>query len=847
MKTLVGLAIRTPAEHAWQLRRDIRYGLRVLARSPGFTSVALVSLSLATAIGACAYTEMYEFILRDIPGVASPGELVALQVPTSYPNYRRYRELNDLFSSTLAYVAPVPFGVTIAGRTERIWGHLVTPSYFTTLGVRPEMGHFFGPEYEKPGQAPAVVVSHRFWRDHLGADPSIIGKALQVNGNPCTVLGVGPNEFLGASPALFVSDLWLPLSAGGAIAPELAGNALERRDLPMFQVVGRLRPGVSEGRAEIELDAVTRKIEQDYGDLRQSDKTLRTLLVPAGKILPIRTKDRPIFSQFFVIMAGLVMLIAAANVANMMLARATARRKEIAVRLSLGASRIRLVRQLLTECMLVAAGAGAIGFLIAKWLMLGTSRMRLPYPMPIVYDMNPDWRALLFTLGLTVFTGLAFGLVPALQATRTDLTPALKEGGLVRVPRFRRLSLRNGLLLAQISGSLMLLLVVGILALGIQTTLGVQEGFNPRDLYLVSLDPVRDGYSGPQAAAFFERLLERVKHNPAILSAAVTDTTPVAMNGAASVHLSSGNTIQGALRYVVGRDYFDTTGIPILRGRSFRREDSHVVIATAELVRQLWKRTDPVGRRIEIATGDVAPPAISVPGTFDYNPGALDNGPQMFEVIGVAGDVTEDLAMKKPKATVYFPLRDADYARPSLRGITLIVRGEPGADAITAVQREIAAIDSHITPFNARSMTEQVAQFVSPLRTAAWTYYCIGIFGLVLACVGLGGVTAYSVTQRRHEIGIRIALGARAADVLGLVMKEGAVIVVLGTIAGLAAGWAALRLMSGLFQTVATVSTSDPVLVLGATLLLAGVALIACYLPARKSATIDPAVALRQE
>jgi predicted permease len=847
MKTLVDLAIRTPAEHASQLRRDIRYGLRVLARSPGFTSIALISLSLATAIGACAYTEMYEFILRDIPGVASPGELVALQVPTSYPNYRRYRELNDLFSSTLAYVAPVPFGVTIAGRTDRVWGHLVTPSYFTTLGIRPEMGHFFGPEYEKPGQAPAVVVSHRFWRDHLGADPSIIGKALRVNGNPCTVLGVGPSEFLGASPALFVADLWLPLSAGGAIAPELAGNALERRDLPMFQVVGRLRPGVSEGRAEIELDAVTRKIEQDYGDLRQSDKTLRTLLVPAGKILPIRTKDRPIFSQFFVIMAGLVMLIAAANVANMMLARAAARRKEIAVRLSLGASRMRLVRQLLTECMLVAAGAGAIGFLIAKWLMHGTSRMRLPYPMPIAYDMNPDWRALLFTLGLTVFTGLAFGLIPALQATRADLTPALKEGGLVRVPRFRRLSLRNALLLAQVSGSLMLLLVVGILALGIQTTLGVQEGFNPRDLYLVSLDPVRDGYSGQQGAAFFERLLERVKRNPAILSAALTDTTPVAMNGAASVHLSSGNTIQWALRYVVGRDYFDTTGIPILRGRSFRREDSHVVIATAELVRQLWKGADPVGRRIEIATGDVVPPAISVPGTFDYNPGALENGPQMFEVIGVAGDVTEDLAMKKPKPTVYFPLRDADYARPSLRGITLIVRAEPGADAITAVQREIAAIDSHITPFNARSMSEQVAQFVSPLRIAAWTYYCIGIFGLILACVGLGGVTAYSVTQRKHEIGIRIALGARAADVLGLVMKEGAVIVVLGTIAGLAAGWAALRLMAGLFRTVATVSTSDPVLVLGATLLLAGVALIACYLPARKSATIDPAVALRQE
>jgi predicted permease len=845
-RILLDLAIRIPAEHASELRRDIRYGLRVLARSPGFTSVALISLALATAIGTTAYTEMNALVLRDVPGVPNPEELVALQLPTSYPNYRRYRELNDLFSSTLAYVAPVPFGVMLAGRTERVWGHLVTPSYFSMLGIHPGMGRF-GPEYDEPGQAPAAVVSDRFWRDHLGADPLIIGKALRVNGNPCTVIGIGPADFLGASPALFGADLWLPLSAGAAIAPELSGNPLERHDLKMFQVVGRLRPGITEASAAAELNAVARKLEQDYGDLNQRDKTLRTLLVPGGKILPIRKQDRPVFTEFFIVMAGLVILIAAANVANMMLARATARRKEIAVRLAIGATRGRLIRQLLTECMLIALGAGSLGFLISTWMMHAFSGIRLPYPMPISYEMHPDWRALLFTLALTVFTGFAFGLVPALQATRTDVTPALKEGGLVRLRRFRRLSFRNLLLLAQVSGSLTLLLIVGLFALGIQTTIGIQEGFNPRDLYLISLDPVRDGYSGEQAATFFENLLERVKRNSGVVSAALTDTTPVAMNGGASVHVVSTSTIQSALRYVVGRDYFETTGIPILRGRAFRRDDSHAVIVTKELVGQLWKGADPVGRRIEIAAGDVAPPAVSVPGTFDYNRGPLESGPQMFEVIGVAGDVTEDLAMKKPKPTVYFPLGRNDYARPSLRGVTLILRAAPGVDAISAVQREIAAIDSKLTPFNARSMAEQVAQFVSPLRTAAWSYYCVGIFGLILACVGLAGVTAYSVTQRRHEIGIRLALGARASDVLGLVMKESGAIVILGTVVGLAGGWAAIRLMSSLFQIGATISTSDPLFIFGATLLLAGVALIACYLPARKTTAIDPAVALRQE
>ena len=470
VRLLADIAIRVPIEHLAELRQDVRYGLRMLAASPGFTLVALVSLSLGIAVATCAYSEVNGLILRNLPGVPKPQELVALEAPTSYPNYQRYRERTDLFSSTLAYVAPVPFGVSLGGHTERIWGHLVTPSYFATLGVRPTLGRFFDPRAEQSGQAPVIVVSYRFWQEYLGSGLAVIGSTLRINGQPCTVIGVGPGNFLGASPGFFPADIWIPVSVSARIAPELADNALERRDVAMFQMVGRLRPGVTAESAQAALDSVARQIEQDYGDAGRERGGRRVSLVPGGKLLPIRKRDRPFFMEVLLLLGGLVLLIACANAANMMLARAKDRRREIAVRLSLGASRVRLIRQLLTESMLVAAGAGVLGFILTVWLMHLGSQTKMPYPMPVSFDLNPDWHALLFALAVTGLAGLGFGLAPALQATRADLTPALKEGGNIQLRRYRRLSLRNGLMLCQMAGSLTLLLLTGFLGLGIQTT-----------------------------------------------------------------------------------------------------------------------------------------------------------------------------------------------------------------------------------------------------------------------------------------------------------------------------------------------------------------------------------------
>ncbi len=831
------------------LRQDIRHGLRVLAGSPGFTSVALISLTLGIAIATSAYSEMNGMILRDLPAVPNPDSLVALQLPASYPSYKRYRELTGVFSSTLAYLAPVPFGVSIKGHTERTWGHLVTPSYFSTLGVRPALGRLFDQAQEQPGQSPAVVVSYRFWQNHLASDPSIIGKTLRINGHGCAVIGVGPKEFLGASPVLFVADLWMPLSTDASIAPELAGNALERRDLTMFQMVGRLKPGVAIARAEAELNTVAGRLaqaEEFQADRREQGRSVT--LVSGGKMLPIRKQDLPFFKEFLMVMAGLVVLIACSNVANMMLAKSAGRRREIAVRLALGASRARLIRQLMTESMLVAVCAGALGFIASAWLMRWASQMRMPLPIPVSFDMNPDMRVLMFTLALTVFTGLVFGFAPALETTRTDLTPALKQGSDIQLRRRRRWSLRNGLVLCQMAASLMLLLITGYMGLGIQSSLGFQQGFNPRNLYLIALDPIRDGYSTARATAFFEKLLGRVRRLPVVTAASLTDTVPVAMAGNAGVTFSiAGAGMQPALRHIVGEGYFQTAGIPILLGREFRKEDRTAAIVSEELVRRLWHGRNALGQHIEIGNGDVSPALGALPGTFDLRPELLGSGRCTYEVVGVAKDLAEDFVAQKRHPVIYFPLRDSDFARPSLRGVTLMVRAVPGADAIGAVRREIAAMDPSLTPFNARSMQEQTDEFMSPLRAASWTYGLIGAFGLILASVGLAGVTAYAVSQRGREIGIRVALGAQKSDVLTLVLKEGVLLVTVGTVVGLAAAWAGIRVLSGLFFTVASVQNSDPLLLVGAPLLLAVLALLACYLPARKSMRIDPAVALRQE
>ncbi|HEV2395438.1 MAG TPA: ABC transporter permease [Candidatus Sulfotelmatobacter sp.] len=838
--------------------QDISRSVRGLVGSPGFTAVALLSLSMGICIAACAFSEMNGIVLRNLPVVSKPDELVALELPVTYPEFKRYRERSDAFVGAAAYIAPVPFTLSFTGHKERVWGHLVSSSYFSTLGVGPAMGRLFGAAEEEPGTTPDVVLSYRFWEKQLGRAP-VVGKTLQVNGRPCTVVGIGPKNFLGASPALYVADLWIPVTVGSQLAPELENDALNRNDLALFHMIGRLKPGISSEHAESELDAVAKQLERDNGLPTNLEKGRLVTLSEGGKLLPLRKQDLPFFTSFFLIMAGLVMLIACANVANMMLARSTRRRREIAVRLALGAGRGRILRLLATESMLIAGGAGVLGFAMSIWLMDLSSHLRMPFPIPVSYDLRPDWRVLLLTLAISALAGFGFGLIPAIRVTKENLVPALKEGGTVLLPRFRRLTMRNVLMVAQVAGSLTLLVILGLLSLGIQTTLGIQAGFNPRGLYMVSLDPVRDGYSGGQAAAFLHKVLERVKTMPAVSSATLTETVPVSLGVSAlrfwdgASERDNSQELHDALKYTVGKEYFDTTGIPILQGRGFRSGDdndsSTAVIVSEEVVREYWTGQNPLGRRIHVENAEAFGPKI-VPGSIDYRAAVPKGAPRSYEVIGVAGDVANDLVINKKRPAVYFPLRNTDVSSPSLEGITLLVRATPGSKVLDMLRHEISTVDANAVLFDARSMNEHIADFIAPLRSAAWTYGIIGIFGMVLASVGLAGMTAYSVVQRRREIGIRMALGARKGDVVRTVMKQGMLLIAIGTTIGFGCAWAGSRMLSAMNASVGQVTArnaSDPIVLFGAPLLLGTVALLACYLPARKSSRIEPLSALHEE
>jgi putative ABC transport system permease protein len=495
---------------------------------------------------------------------------------------------------------------------------------------------------------------------------------------------------------------------------------------------------------------------------------------------------------------------------------------------------------LLTESLLAAAGAALPGILLSYWLIHLQSGLKMPLLIPVTFDLHPDWRVLVATIVFTGFTALLFGLVPALQAAKVDIATAIRP--------VRRWRVRNLLMVSQFAGSLTLLVILGLLSVGIQSTLGVAAGFHPRNLSLISLDPVRDGLTAAQTSAFFERLLDRVQRSRAVTAACLTETVPVSM-GSANMRVESVN----AIRHVVGKGYFDTTGIPILMGRTFNRQDevnpTPSVIVSQAFLSDFAIGNDTYGRQIEIGNDSVAPDRI-LPGTFDYRQGVPESRGRTFLVVGVVGDVSEGLVAQKPKPVIYFPLRQGDYATPPAQGITLIVRGVPGVDAIEAARREIAAVDSNVRPFNMRTMDDQIDQFMAPLRSASWTYRVVGIFGLLLSAVGLAGMTGYSVAQRTREIGIRVALGARRGNVLRLVMREGVLLVAAGTAVGMACAWMgsrALAFMNSSVGKVTTGSASDPLVLFGAPILLACLALLACYLPALQSTRIDPMVALREE
>ena len=845
MRLIADIAIRVPLEYLSEMRGDMRYAMRALRKSPGFALVGIISMGLGIGLTTNVYSSKWVLLFRDLPAVANAKKLVMPEKPVSYYYIEQYREQKSLFAGVAALQTGIPFNVTFQGdmnaKPERVFGQLVSPDYFSVLGVQPQLGRVFSAAVDKPGDAPVVVISDRFWRNRLNSSPNTVGQMLRLNGLIATIVGITPKDFNGAlseNPA----ELFVPITVPAALAPELANDVLHQRNAKEFLAMMCMAPGGTIDFAEAGLEAITRGLdEQDPSLPPRIDKGRRINLLPAGTRVLIPRELRPVLVGFLVALMGLVITLACMNLANMLIARGANRRKELAIRLAVGASRFRLVRQMISEGILLSLLGGLAGFALAYGLGVLNSHFTPPMAVPLESDFNLDWRAGVFAFGLAIVCGIGFSLAPALQATKADLTPALKEGSMLRLPGYRRFGLRNSLMVAQVAASLMLLLMTGFLVMGISKASSIQTKFDPSTMYLLSIDPVRDGYAPEKAQALFEKLPERLKTGGSVRSIALSAQAPFATEDDEATHQliveDSGNSSrvqQAVIEETVGAGYFATLSEPMLAGREFEERDQRsradesktftlpvVLNETAE--RRLFGNENAIGKRVR-------------------------DDKRSYEVIGLVRDLKNGIGISQ--SVVYLPLTPRNFARPPAGGITILVLSDAGTDALSGIRSEIASIDPNLTIFNMQTLSDYLDRSRSSTRFSVQTYGGIGVFGLVLAAIGLAGITGYSVAQRRKEIAIRTALGASKAQVLRLVLREGTALVSVGTLLGFLGAMAMAKILSALtnvFVEALRVGTDDPRLLIGAPLLLAAVAMLACYVPARRSAQMDPLKALREE
>jgi macrolide transport system ATP-binding/permease protein len=850
IRLILDIAIRVPIEYLTEMRGDMRYALRALIKSPGFALVGIISMGLGIGLTTNVYSSKWELLFREMPAAANAKSLVMLQqstdgdlAPESYYYVEQYREQKSLFSGVAAFKTGVPFNVTFQGdlnaKPERIFGQIVSPDYFSVLGVRAAAGRVLGDELDKPGDAPVVVISDRFWRNRLNSSPNALGQTMRLNGQVATIVGITPKDFNGAL-AITPSELFVPITAPAALAPELANDVVHERYAREFLPIMCLAPGVTIDSAEAALDTITRRLdEQDSTSLVRMDKGRRVSLLSAGTRAPMPRKLKPVLMGFLLALMGLVITLACMNLANMLMARGANRRKEFAIRLAVGASRFRLVRQMISEGILLSMLGGVAGFALALGLSGLNSHFRPPMVVPVESDFSLDWRAAVFAFALAIVCGVGFSLAPALQATKADLTPALKEGSALQLPGYRRFGLRNLLMVAQVAASLMLLLMTGFLVLGISKSSSIETKFDPRSMYVLSLDPVRDGYAPEKAQALFETLTSRLKANGAVRSVALAAEPPFSSGTEPTQLTAEGSSGSAAVQHpveeeIVGAGYFASLDEPVLAGRELEERDergqpdasksfSLPALLNESAARKLFGNQNAIGKRVH-------------------------DDQRSFEVVGVVRDLKDIEGFSFAK--LYLPLTPRDFARPPAGGITLLVHSDAGADALTAIRNEVAFIDPKLNIFDVQTLASYLDRGRSALQFSMRTYGGIGLFGLVLAAIGLAGVTAYAVAQRRKEIAIRTALGASRAQVLRLVLREGAALVGAGTVIGFLGAMVMARILSALtsiFVEALSFGTSDPRLLLGAPLLLAAVAMLACYLPARRSAQMDPLKALREE
>jgi predicted permease len=807
----------------WQ---DLRFGARMLFKQPGFTLIAVVTLSLGLGANTAIFSLVNTVLLRPLP-IPQPErvfEITPLQKgadvgATSYPLYKDLRDRNQVLEGLAAYRF-VPLSLSQNGNNERLWGYLVSGNYFDLLGVRAAQGRMFTQEEDRtPGAHPVAVLSYGYWQRRFGGDPNLVGRTITINNHSFTVVGIAPPEFNG-TVLIFSPEIYAPINMAKQIEP--GEDWLESRGSGVLQTIGRLKPQVTAAQAKAALDALMAQLGPAYPGY----ENFRFSLTPPGLIVPMLRNATLGFAGVLLGVVSLVLLIACTNLANLLLARSARRRKEIAVRLALGATRFRLVRQLLTESALLAVMGGAVGALLAWWLVELAMAFKPPVDFALTIDLRMDWRVLVFTLGVSLLTGVLTGLAPALQATKPDLIPALKDE--TSLGGYRRARLRSALVVAQVALSLVLLAGAGLIVRSLQQVQTVGPGFDIEHTVTASVDLNLQGYDEARGVAFQKQLLARIEALPGVRAASYTGNLPLNLDRSSDTFYVEGQpfTRQSDLPEIlvtsVWPRYFETMDIPLLAGRDFTTRDggerARVAIVNESFARRYWPGQSAVGKRFS------------------------EDGPNnpFWEIIGVVKDSKYFSLGEDSQPFVYFPMmRDYDGA------IALVVRasGEPQS-LLNALRHEVRQLDANLPVYDAKTMREHMRLSLFPLRTGAWVAGSFALLALGLAGLGIYGVMSYATEQRTREIGIRMALGAQGGDVLRLVIRQGLRLALIGLALGLAGALALTRLMTSVLYGV---SATDALTFAGVTLVLALVVVLACWIPARRATRVDPLVALRCE
>ena len=805
------------------LRQDLRFGYRQLRKSPGFTGVALLSLALGIGANAVIFSLISTVLLRPLP-ITHPEQVFAVHQikqrsagaqSMSYLNYKDVRDRNKVLSGMAVYRF-APSSVSHNGTNERIWGYLVSGNYFDVLGVRPLLGRMFTAEEDRArGAHPLMVLSYGCWQRRFAADPAVVGNSILVNGHSFTVIGVTRPEFSGTE-SIFAPEFWAPSMMQPWIEPE--NDGLDSRGDGQWFALGRLRPGVSAAQAQAQLNTVAQQLAKEYPD---NDEGMGFILTPPGLVIPGLRNAVIAFSGALMLTVALVLLLACTNLACLLLARAALRRREIAVRMAIGATRGRLTRQLLTESVLLSVTGGALGLALGFFLMR-LVRAAIPHTdFGLVLDLRLDWRVVCFVAPLAVLAGIGFGLIPALQASRPDVVSTLQENA---TGSRRRAWLRSALVTMQLALSLVLLISAGLTVRSLQHAEELGPGFNPEHAVILSMDVGLQGYDESKGENFYRQLVENVRALPGVESAALANTLPLSLDVSTTGVFPEGQPrplagdMPEAIYKNVGSNYFATMGTPLVAGRDFSESDKagvpNVAIINETLAQRFWPGQDAVGKRFH-----------------HFND-------ELVEVVGVARNGIYQNYGETPKLVVFFPLAQ----RYSSAGVLIVRTMADPRSAIAAVRSEVQKLDPHLPVYDAKTLAEHLDVPLFPLHAAAAAVGSFGVLALVLAAIGIYGVMAYSVSQRTQEIGIRMALGARPIDVWRLVLRHGITITIAGLVIGLICALGVSRVVVNLLYGVSATDRTTFILI---SILLSIVAMAACIIPAWRATRVDPVIAIK--